>query len=189
MSAESVCGTAKFVERDIDMLLAEELRVNPDFCEWIMGRFKVSRTLSFPALSTDVSVIAGGGEADVAATFQASGNSQHRLFVVNRIDAVLLPEQLERYIRRGEEEAMRQIVSGYSILFCTPSCYRVMALPAPVQQVSFEDVAEMFFAQGDLRSRYRGSLFLRALPSPPTKTPRTTLRFKGPGQGRRNGRP
>ncbi|MBN9543875.1 MAG: hypothetical protein J0I19_00260 [Alphaproteobacteria bacterium] len=168
MSSESVCGINKFVERDIDVLLAEELRVSPDFCAWIMGRFKLPQKLSFPAVSTSVSV-AEGGEADVVATFQASGNSRHRLFVVNRIDAVLLPEQLARYIRRGNEAARRQIVSGYSILFCTPSSYRVMALPAPVQQMSFEDVAEILLAQGDLRSRYRGSFFLRALPSPPVK--------------------
>lgn len=79
---------------------------------------------------------------------------------------MLLPEQLERYIKRGNEEVRRQIVSGYSILFCTPSSYRVMALPGLVQQVSFEDVAEVLLIQGDLdlRSRYRGSLLLRAIP-------------------------
>ena len=39
MNTADTCGINKFVERDIDMLLAEELRVNPTFCKWVLSRF------------------------------------------------------------------------------------------------------------------------------------------------------
>ena len=50
--AKNVCSIHKFVERDIDMLIAEELRVNPDFCEWIVSHFEIDAQISFPAMHT-----------------------------------------------------------------------------------------------------------------------------------------
>ena len=118
----SVCGINKFVERDVDMLLAEELRVNAGFGKWIMDKFGVS-DLVFPANHINVSVVEDGSEADIVATFRTTADLNHRLFVENKIDAPLMPEQLERYARRAEGEKRRQLISGFSILFFTPSVY------------------------------------------------------------------
>src|SRR5690606_8759660 len=94
--AKNVCSIHKFVERDIDMLIAEELRVNPDFCEWFVSHFGIDARISFPAMHTRVSVVEDGSEADVIATFETS-IGPYGLFVENKIDAALMPEQLERY--------------------------------------------------------------------------------------------
>ena len=48
MSNADVCGIHKFVERDIDMLLAEELRVSPLFAKWVMTKFGMEEFLVFP---------------------------------------------------------------------------------------------------------------------------------------------
>ncbi len=60
-----VCGINKFVERDIDMLVAEELRVNAAFCDWLMNEFGKSEDLILPALGTNVSVVEDGSEASL----------------------------------------------------------------------------------------------------------------------------
>jgi hypothetical protein len=159
-----ICGINKFVERDVDMLLAEELRVNAAFGKWIMDKFGASAHLVFPAAHINVSVAEDGSEADVIATFTTTSNLNHRLFVENKIDAILMPEQLERYVRRAEGDQRRQLVSGFSILFFTPAAYLETNLPNGVKQISFEEAAQALASQGDLRSQYRASLLMRALP-------------------------
>lgn len=104
-------------------MLAEELRVNAAFGEWVTGKFGATAHLVFPAAHIKVSVAEDGNEADVIATFTTTSNLNHRLFVENKIDAVLMPEQLQRYVRRAEGDHWRQLVSGFSILFFTPAAY------------------------------------------------------------------
>lgn len=164
MKYYDICGINKFVERDVDMLLAEELRVNPAFGKWILGKFDAAADIVFPAAHVNVSVVEDGSEADVIATFRTTSNLSHRLFIENKIDAILMPEQLERYLRRAEGEQRRQLLSGFSILFFTPSAYLQTKLPNGVKQISFEEAAQALASQGDLRSQYRASLLMRALP-------------------------
>ncbi|HTT84691.1 MAG TPA: hypothetical protein VMF67_14525, partial [Rhizomicrobium sp.] len=159
----SICGINKFLERDIDLLLAEELRVNPAFGRWMMERFGLSDELLFPACATDVSVVEDGSEADVVATFNRTDGLLHRLLVENKIDAILMPEQLERYVRRGEGELRRKIVSGYSVLFFTPSSYRLAKMPNGVRQITFQEAATVLHGQQDLRGQYRASLLTKAV--------------------------
>jgi hypothetical protein len=159
-----VCGINKFVERDVDLLIAEELRVNPDFCAWIFQKLDVQDEFEFPATATNISVVEDGSEADVVATFRSKDGSTHRLFVENKIDASLMPEQLERYVRRAEGEVRKGLVLRYSIVFFTPSNYIKTSLPDVVKQISFEEAANELASYQDLRSRYRASLLLRSLP-------------------------
>lgn len=162
--AKNVCSIHKFVERDIDMLIAEELRVNPDFCEWIVSHFEIDAQISFPAMHTRVSVVEDGSEADVIATFETS-IGPYGLFVENKIDATLMPEQLERYVRRAEGDLRRGLISTYSVLFFTPSNYLQAALPDGVVQISFEEAAAALRSRPvGLRSDYRASLLEKAGP-------------------------
>lgn len=162
--ARNVCSVHKFVERDIDMLIAEELRVNPEFCKWILAHFKIEAQVSFPAVTTRVSVVEDGSEADVIATFDTS-SGPYGLFIENKIDATLMPEQLERYVRRAEGELRRGSISAYSVLFFTPSTYFRASLPDGVVQISFEDAATALRSRpAGLRSDYRASLLERAVP-------------------------
>jgi hypothetical protein len=164
MGYYEVCGINKFLERDIDMLVAEELRVNAEFGRWVMARFGTSAELVFPATTTNVSVVEDGSEADVVATFRTKSGLAHRLFIENKIDATLMPEQLERYVRRGDGEVRRKIVASFSVLFLTPSTYLSTKLPDRVKQISFEEAAQELESRQDLRSQYRASLLMRALP-------------------------
>lgn len=164
MDCYDVCGINNFIERDVDMLIAEELRVNADFGRWVMNKLGAPSDITLPAININVSVMEDGSEADVVATFKTTSNLVHRLFIENKIDAILMPEQLERYVRRAEGDLRRQIISSFSILFFTPSAYSLKNLPSGVKQISFEEAAHALASQGDLRSQYRASLLMRALP-------------------------
>jgi hypothetical protein len=158
------CGINKFVERDIDMLMAEELRVNAGFGRWVMDKFGASSELIFPAVASNVSVVEDGSEADVVATFRTKSGLAHPLFVENKIDAPLMPDQLERYLRRAEGEVGRQLIASFSILLFAPSSYPSTKLPDRIKRINFEEAAKALESQQELRSQYRASLLTRALP-------------------------
>jgi hypothetical protein len=164
MGDEYICGINRFYERDIDMLMAEELRVSAEFGAWVMGRFGISAEFVFPAVSSNVSVVEDGSEADVVATFRTKTGLHHRLFVENKISAVLMPEQLERYVRRAEGEMRRELIAGFSVLLFAPSRYPRRALPERVARIDFEEAAVALSCRGDLRSQYKASLLMKALP-------------------------
>jgi hypothetical protein len=105
-----------------------------------------------------------GSEADVVATFNTKSGGLHRLFVENKIDAALMPQQLERYVRRAEAEVRLAKISSFSVLFFTPLSYLRTRLPDQVKQISFEEAAQTLGSQDNLRSHYHASLLMRALP-------------------------
>jgi hypothetical protein len=161
-STNVTCGVHFFVERDIDLLLAEELRVNPAFSAWMLGRCGAPADLAHPAIETRVSVMEDGSEADAAALF-AWGNGRFRFFVEDKIDAGMMPEQLERYVRRAEAEQGRDAVQGWAVAFFTPRSYRLSEVPLGVTQITFEEAADALRRMSpDLRSDYRASLLDRA---------------------------
>ncbi|MDX7953379.1 hypothetical protein P7D22_19630 [Lichenihabitans sp. Uapishka_5] len=145
--------------------MAEELRVNSAFAAWIMGHFDLSDALIYPALSVNVSDVEDGSEADIAATFRTVGGKTYRLFVEDKIDAGLMPSQLERYVRRGEGEVSRNLTIGFSVLFFTPANYIKEKLPDNVVQLTFESAAAYLRADpDDLRACYRASFLEKAVP-------------------------
>jgi hypothetical protein len=92
MSQDHMCGINKFVERDIDLLLAEEFRVSEPFGKRLMDKFGIAENLLYPAIATGVSVVEDGSEADVIAMFKKRDGLVHRLFIENKINAMLMPE-------------------------------------------------------------------------------------------------
>lgn len=166
MAKKSVCAIQKFVERDIDMLMAEELRVNNAFAEWAIFRAGHGEQLSFPAFETRVSVVEDGSEADVVASFRKPNGGIHRLFIENKIEANMMPDQLERYIRRAEGEERRSIIESWSVIFFTPSHYSLSLVPDGVVQISFEEAAAALRRRSEgLRSEYRADLLEQAAPN------------------------
>ena len=91
-------------ERDIDLLVLEELITNPSFAKAFVA-------MAVPSLAADWSF--GGawhsvthpalGESDLIVIACAAEGHRHALLIENKIDAPPQPEQAMRYRRRGEE--------------------------------------------------------------------------------------
>ena len=90
-------------ERDVDMLLVEELNANEEFASWLVARtWGISKFSSHVRTwhSVSVGVL---GESDVVFLF-ADAEANHRaLLIENKIDAAAQPNQAERYRKRGEQ--------------------------------------------------------------------------------------
>jgi hypothetical protein len=96
-----MCCVSWFAERDIDVWLAEELRLNDVFSRWVLERVGAPATVNTPASECRISVVQGR-ETDVEAVFERSDGGRFALLVEDKIKAAFQPNQMEDYFRRGE---------------------------------------------------------------------------------------
>lgn len=158
------CHIHGFQERDVDLLIAEELRVNTAFAEWFLHQAAPHLALKGTAVRTRVSVVEDGSESDVIACFEDGNGGTHRIFVEDKITAPMMPKQLERYLRRAEAELLRSDVTGFSVVLFAPAAYSA-TLPDGVTRISFEDAATALRQfSDDPRSAYRAAFLEDAVP-------------------------
>lgn len=157
------CDISWFIERDIDIWLSEELRVNPAFARWFAARAGLPEQALFPATRTQPSVVDETGETDVEAIFGSQGNATFALLVENKITAGFQRDQIARYIRRGEIGVERGKWTEFAVTVFAPRQYATTGLPENVRAISFEDAAEFLRTKGgDLRTVYRADFLERA---------------------------
>ena len=162
MAQPETCALNWFLERDIDMLLAEELRVNPNFSKWFAQQAAPDIALLHPATQTRISVPENGSETDVLATFERRDGGQHRIWIENKISAGLMPQQLERYIDRANAQIARGDCNSCSVVLFAPAAHR-LPTPAGVTTLGFEAAAKAIAGDAtDARLRYRAELLARA---------------------------
>lgn len=158
---DTLCHITNFQERDIDLLLAEELRVNAKFAKWFTQQVAPNIPIDTTAYRTRVSVVEDGSEADVVACFHRADGGVHRIFIEDKITAQLMPEQLERYQRRALGERTRGVNDSSTVVLFAPASYHA-PLPDGVIRMSFEEAAAALEHDNhDTRACYKAS-FLRA---------------------------
>ncbi|WP_441228226.1 hypothetical protein AB7813_14740 [Tardiphaga sp. 20_F10_N6_6] len=150
----------RLYERDIDVLLQEELLFNDRVCDLFSRAIGVSSTISINECL--LSVIDETGETDLLARFSVDGASGV-LLIENKIDAVFQPRQPERYKERAEA-----FLSDGRLVFCiliSPAKYSEVNAAAKLFDivVTYEDVALAIGDLGTARAQHRASLLLRAV--------------------------
>lgn len=94
---ESVC------ERDIDLLLLEELHCDAAFAMWFLDQVHDGQANGPEMLSACHSVCHGDlGESDLVILYQLGDSHRLGVLVENKIDAAPQPRQAQRYRQRGE---------------------------------------------------------------------------------------
>lgn len=148
-------------ERDIDLLLLEELVVSPDFREWF--RTEVGLAPQQQLASVSRSVVTSTGESDLEATFELDG-FRTRLLVENKIDAAFQRRQSERYRERATAYLTKGECDRVVTVVIAPASYR----DAPTgfdRAITYEAVRAWFVDAdgGDARSAYKLSLLDAAI--------------------------
>jgi hypothetical protein len=110
-------------ERDIDLLLAEELIVAPTFATWLLNQ------TGFAGLVVDVVDVFVSrsditGESDLVVVFEeADAARRFALLIEDKIDAPLQPDQESRYRLRAQREIDRGDYQAFEVLLCAPKAY------------------------------------------------------------------
>jgi hypothetical protein len=152
-------------ERDIDLLLAEEFSVSPDFATWFLNQTKSFKGVQANVYEVYVSRSDATGESDLVVVFEKTGgDGRFALHVEDKIDAPLQPEQEARYRLRAESESVRGDYSAYEVILCSPESYRLTHEEASRFDaiVTYEMVSEFLRSRGGLRSEYRANFVATA---------------------------
>lgn len=157
------------MERDIDLLILEELWANEDF----RTKFR-----SFVGLPSDRDLKFKGawhsvchptlGESDLVVKFSDQGGSVHAVLIENKVDAIPQPDQANRYRKRGEAGIDEGVWQGFTTCILAPEYYLRNTPDAGLYdtKVSYEALSELLgtslkgFPE---RARFRQELLKHAI--------------------------
>jgi len=159
------CDVNWFDERDIDVWLAEELRINEFFCRWFLGKLGTDQgAFSLPAFLTRVSVMdESGRETDVEALFRTGDGKTYAVLVEDKIKAAFQTNQMEDYVERGERGKHDGRWQDFSVVTFAPR-FRSFTVPPSVIKLTFDEASENLnpIATSDPRLIYRANFLKRA---------------------------
>jgi hypothetical protein len=147
-------------ERDVDLLLVEELSVSSGFRAWFSAKVGLAQS-DLTAVAR--SVVSSIGESDLELTFQSAAGTT-KVLVENKIDAPLQPRQAERYAERGEAYVRSRMCDNFKTVLVAPEAYGA-ATSGFDARVIYEQLREWFQAQleSDSRAPYKLALLDQAL--------------------------
>ncbi len=155
-------------ERDIDLLLLEELTVSRSFGLWFarQGGLDVSGQAELVGAWHSVSD-ATLGESDLLAVWREPNGHKAALLIEDKIDACAQPEQGARYRLRGQQGVKEREWDSFETCMVAPARYLESSKDAREYGATFsyEDVREFLGMDphADERARYRASVLLSAI--------------------------
>jgi hypothetical protein len=103
-------------ERDIDLLLLEEISSSPNFLKWFLAQTGISGRASL--VSAGCAVHTTKGESDLEVTVQYAGRI-YRILVEDKIGAAFQPRQSERYRERKSLHRGTEVFCGKDRIGCS----------------------------------------------------------------------
>lgn len=152
-------------ERDIDLLLLEELTVSEAFARWLVARVFSSGPVLQRVLSVRHSVCDASGESDLELIFSDESGRRLAVLIEDKIDAPAQPDQADRYRERAArgveagswQEARTCLVAPREYVSHDADRYGV--------KIEYEEIAACFaeVVAGDARAQYRVGVMNAAL--------------------------
>lgn len=148
---------AKLYERDIDLLLMEELGCSDEFRRWLSARVCGEENFERHGEAKYSVVDSSGRECDLIYLYQMSGKGLFAILIENKIDAPPQPEQAEHYLRRGEKGVEDELWNDFRTCLVAPAEYLRATPNANIYQVniSYEELLAYFASRHDRDERFR----------------------------------
>jgi hypothetical protein len=140
-------------ERDIDLLLVEELAASAEFRSWFAACVGVAPDDLLEKVAR--SVISSTGESDLELVFRGPDGTT-KVLVENKIYAVLQPRQSERYAERGAAYVEARSCDRILTVLVAPDAYS-QGLEGFDARLSYEAIREWFDnrSAADARAKYK----------------------------------
>ncbi len=108
-------------ERDVDLILLEELSINITFSEWFINELDLPKLTSMNGAWRSISDF-GLGETDILFSYNSNDN---RIFVLieNKLDATFQDEQFERYTKRANKYIEENKCDNCYVILVAPKIY------------------------------------------------------------------
>ena len=141
-------------ERDMDLLFLEEIASSRDFANIFLSKIGIKNAA---AIEVELSKTAVEfGESDMTVLFSVD-DKKHALLIEDKIDAIAMPQQCERYFRRGDLGITNGEYDSFDVFIVAPEKYlsqNVEANKYP-NKVTYEECAEFFALHSDARSAFK----------------------------------
>jgi len=158
---------ASIAERDIDLLIMEEMSVSCEFREWFS-----SRVFGEPVYQNEIGAWhsvcdAELGESDIVFIFGAVDEARTAVMIENKIDAPPQPEQGKRYQLRGEKGVKEGYWEKFKTCVVAPSKYLSSSKHSEHYdvEISYEEILAYFQSRRprDNRFPYKARILLEAI--------------------------
>lgn len=149
----AVCKYRDVSERDMDHLFLEAFATDQGFAEMFVSKTE-KKGSSFKVVSIERSKIDKGlGESDLTVIYTIDGE-EHALLIEDKIDAIAMPQQHERYIKRGQKGIQNGEYDSFSVFIICPERYRRTNDEAAKYEyyVSYESCRDYFAKKEDALS-------------------------------------
>ena len=142
-------------ERDIDLIILEELNVNNNFCEWIINEMNFPRLIENIGAWRSISDF-GLGETDILFSYN-SKDKRIYILIENKLGASFQDKQYERYIKRAENYIKNGDCDLAFVILTAPKMYCENQNEFE-NFLTYEQIASRFEFIGTKRSLFKGKL-------------------------------
>ena len=147
-------------ERDIDLLLLEELYADTVFLDWMTNKLNLPRQSTFKGAWRSISDY-GLGETDILISYQSENGSIY-ILLENKLDASFQEEQHSRYIQRSTRYVDEGKCDIAVEVLVAPEGYCTRQSDFS-KCITYEDISAWFNAAGDARSLFKSELLQIAI--------------------------
>ena len=154
-------------ERDIDLLLLEELTVNIEFQKWLSSRiFDEELFKSHLGVWHSVSD-AELGESDLLYIFKSENDEKFAILIENKIDAPPQPKQGFRYYLRGEKGVEDNKWNKFKTCIIAPKRYLASSKHSEEYdfEINYEEIVSFFQSRAskDIRYSYKANMVVEGI--------------------------
>lgn len=149
-----VCKFSNVSERDMDLLFLEEFVVSKEFLNIFISKAGITNAAVVEVEQSKVD--AQFGESDMTVIVETEGK-RHGLLIEDKIDAIAMPNQYERYIERGEIGVLNGDYNTFDVFIVAPEKYlkeNDVAKKYP-NKVSYEECEAYFEENIDSRKLFK----------------------------------
>lgn len=149
-----ICKFSDVLERNMDLLFLEEFVSSPEFLEIFISKINITKA---QVLEIEHSKVHSEfGESDMTVIIETNGK-RHGLLIEDKIDAIAMPEQYDRYVIRGNIGIENGDYESFDVFIVAPKKYlneNNEAQKYP-NKVTYEECADYFRSRTDVRSFYK----------------------------------
>ncbi len=152
---QNIIPIESILERDVDLILLEELSTDATFCQWFTAKLALPSPSAINGAWRSISAF-GLGETDILFSYQAN---EKKIFVLieNKLDADFQNEQYNRYEKRAQEYMDNQECNCAFIVLIAPKLYCENQMGFE-NFLTYESIADKLESDGTKRSTFKSQL-------------------------------
>ena len=152
---EHIIPVESIQERDVDLILLEELSVDNGFCEWLVNEANIP-VLTKPIGAWRSITGYGLGETDILFSY-ISETKKVFVLIENKLDASFQDEQFTRYVKRAEKYEEDNSCDEARTLLIAPEMYCENQSDFE-NFVTYENIAKRLEFTGTKRNVFKSNL-------------------------------